>query len=272
MKKDFMKFAAISLIAGSLLPSSLVKADSSNCVKKRVMLTAFEPWNGASQNGSEVVASRILKEKLGGDDVNYTLCILPVEYDKASRRAEECLERMNSKPDVVISMGEGGCNIEVEVRAHNLDDDSTPNNAGVIRRNHVIAPGSDSEEFLTLPVADMICASSAVVAPKTVPSLSPGYYVCNNTAFNIAEYLKPKQVPFGFIHVPPVNCKTDPEKTARKIHTMVRAAIRSLGESSRFSQANPRLSAPSCASDPLPLVTTGCRDQVRREIDEVYTK
>ena len=270
MKRTSLKLAAMSLVAASVFSAHRVEAEQS-CLKKRVMLTAFEPWNGASQNGSEVVASTILRKKLGGDGIEYSLCILPVEYDRASLKAEECFEKMNPKPDVVISLGEGGCNVEVEVRAHNLDNDSTPNNAGVVHQHHVITPGSDPEEYLTLPVADMICASRAVIAPVTTPSLSPGYYVCNNTAYHMAEYLNPQQVPFGFIHVPRVHCDTDPEVTAQKIHTMIRAAIRSVGVSTtRFAQKNPRLSAPSCASDVLPSVTSLCREHIRKQIGSIY--
>lgn len=237
--------------------------------KRIVMLTGFEPFGGRPVNSSaqsiEVLAASGLGER---DGIEYKVCILPVEYDKAAKKAQECYEQI--KPNMVISTGEGDCNVRLELRAHNYDD--TPgfaDNGGVVRESTPIERGAPAHELLTLPVPDLYCTGMAEMGPPLSTSISPGYYVCNNTAYHMARFLKPKQIPFGFVHVPVGDaCRVNPGDTANRLHTIVRTSLRALSvPTTIFAQPGGAL-APNPVDSahlqnvPLPNVTPGCRQRV----------
>jgi hypothetical protein len=119
--------------------------------------------------------------------------------------AQACFESLPTRPDWVVSFGEGGCDIRLETAATNLDDTSAPDNDGVTRTNHPIDPSLSARIGLTLPVDRAYCERPSSRFP-VVPSISPGSYVCNNTAFLLAHYFQAKEVPYGFIHLPPEDC------------------------------------------------------------------
>lgn len=246
--------------------------------RRRVMLTAFEPFGGREQNGSQLVAERLASQH-NDADVEYVTCIVPVEYDKAAARAKECYEQMNPKPDVVISTGEGGCDIRVETKAMNYDD--TPrlaDNAGVERAGAAIDINTTPFEFLTLPVQDMVCAVDDVkVGPPVNTSTWAGYYVCNNTAYHMARHLKPQGVPFGFIHLPvPSTCeKTSFEDTATVLNQMIRAGVRSMelraGEDGRLACEIPTFGPPSGIHDLMSIARAACENRIRSQVRDFYS-
>jgi pyrrolidone-carboxylate peptidase len=270
--------AALLLLGGNLD----AWAQGVVCAEKpvTVMLTAFEPFDGRKANGSWLTAEAMVKLNSANPCLQYEACLLPVEYEKGSQKAIECFERSKPEPTMVIAMGEGGCNIRLETKAHNLDDSpGFPDNAGKVIANQPIENIAKEEELLTLPVPSMYCAGNVALGAPSAASVSPGYFVCNDVAFRLARYLKPKRVPFGFIHVPVADmCKADPTETAFKIHQMTHAAIRSLAApisafSSRFGET------PSCfdyaESNLTPehqvinlrtVVTAACRTQVIQQL------
>ncbi len=240
--------------------------------KRIVMLTGFEPFGGRSTNNSALAIEALAKSGLGArDGIEYKICILPVEYDKAAKKAQECYEQMNPKPNMVISTGEGDCTVRLEVRAHNLDSAPFfPDNAGVIRDQKKIESSAPEHELLTLPVPDLYCTGIAEMGPPMSASLSPGYFVCNNTAFHMARYLKPKKIPFGFVHVPPAGgeCRGRPEPVATRLHSLVRTILRALSLStSVFAEPGGALApnaedSANLSNMPPPFVSPGCRERL----------
>lgn len=171
-----------------------------------LLITGFEPFGGRVRNNSYEIAKRLKADRsLLGEDVAVEICELPVVYDRAASVAQECYEKLRAVPDFVVSLGEGGCTIHLETAATNLDDTPEADNAGVLRQNHVIDPSLPPRIGLTLAVDRSYCDRPAGQA-EVVPSISPGAYVCNNTAFLLAHYFRGKEVPYGFIHVPPESC------------------------------------------------------------------
>jgi pyroglutamyl-peptidase len=241
--------------------------------KKTVLVTAFEPFGGRKTNGSEAVGKALVA--LGGEGIEYKLCVLPVEYDKAAVVARKCFEEMNPKPDMVISTGEGDCTIRVETRAHNLDDTpGFPDNAGVVRTDRVVEAGAPPHERLALPAANMVCAAEGSPGAKVRASISPGYYVCNAVAYRLARYFKPKKVAFGFIHLPVAgSCQADPKDSAASLHKMAKEALRVLsvtagaGEDCVNCEAGRGKELPAAS-----MVTAACVTQVREDLRLRYER
>ena len=201
----------------------------------RVLVTAFEPYDGRKENGSEGVAKKLAALSAAGG-VEFQTCVLPVEFDRAAERALACYAALSPKPDMVLSLGESLCDTEIEVSANNMAIDLAKGDARGVKKFGPIAPGQPETELLTLPVAEMFCATGAklkadINASNLKVSASPGYFVCNDVTYRLARHFKPRNVPFGFIHVPaPGRCSLPfaPEKTAAQIRTMALAAAHEL--------------------------------------------
>ena len=259
-----MKFIVLFLM---LFPG-LSWAQGLSCrTSKKVMITAFEPFGGHSRNGSAMVAETLVSLNQNQNCIEYDYCLLPVEYENGSSRAIDCFKKMRVKPDLVISMGEGGCEINLETGAHNVDDTpGFPDNAGKTFNGQVIEKNAAAYELLTLPVADMFCASDIEPKEKAAPiapSVSPGKYVCNDVAYRLGRYLKPQRIPFGFIHVPPEYCGKNLDDTAGKVNIMALTALRALSVKTSIFNKNKEVSEIPAVGK---KITAACRAQVMHEL------
>ncbi len=199
---------------------------------RRVMVTSFEPFPGRSDNGSQLTVDA-LNQLPSTPDVEYVYCTLPILYDQAALKAQECFENMNPKPDMVISTGENGCNLRLESKFMNLDANAAlADNSGIRRYFNRIDRSAPFHELSTLPLTDMYCAGiDPSVARRVTASDNPGNFVCNNTAFILNRFFKERQIPYGFIHVPmprSQDCQVEYPDVAQTIHTMIRAGVSAL--------------------------------------------
>jgi pyroglutamyl-peptidase len=221
--------------------------------RETVLVTAFEPFGGRKLNNSALVAAELAANF--GKDWDYHVCVLPVEYDRAAESAKKCFAALGKKPALVLSTGEGDCTVRAEIRAHNLDDTpGFPDNGGLVRENHVIEPGAPAHQPLTLPVPEMVCAARTAAKPlvQVRASISPGYFVCNATAFRLARFFEPQRIRFGFVHLPVAgDCGSSPRASAEALHKMVAQAL------------HPR------AADPA---FSACVAGIKKELDELLKK
>jgi pyroglutamyl-peptidase len=166
---------------------------------KRVLLTGFEPFGGASFNPSGAVVQEIAEQEIDG--VEIVTAILPVEF---KRSAEILVELISShKPDVVISLGqaEGRDFIGPEQVAINLADGRIADNAGVKIVNQSINPSAADGYFSTLPLREIVDSISSLgIAAKI--SYSAGTFICNEIFFAAQSFLQESEVTSGFIHLP----------------------------------------------------------------------
>lgn len=202
---------------------------------RRVMVTTFDPYVNKPENGSQL-AARALSQLPSTPDVEYVFCNLPVVYDLAVAKAQECYEQMNPKPDMVISTGENGCALRLESIFRNIDQSELRDNLQNIRREQTIDVNAQAYEISTLPLTDMYCAGiDPSLSKRMVASKDPGNFVCNNTAFQLNRFFKDRQIPYGFIHVPfpeSEGCNVNFQEVARTMNTVIRAGIASLNRNS----------------------------------------
>jgi pyrrolidone-carboxylate peptidase len=242
------------LILGMLLPC-LARGET-------LLITAFEPFEGHSANNSARIAKIIAKahNQLG---VDVSVCILPVVYDQAALSAESCFEKMKTKPDYVVSLGEGGvCGPELETRAMNQDNDLGKDNAGTIRQGSIIDPKGPKDIAFDFPLETMYCAltNDERTDVTVANNMAGGDFVCNNTAYHLSEYFRQwnssndpsNHVYYTFIHVPAGSCTdTDPTKnTAQLIIKMLKSSIAQLRVN---AYQQPGMLNPSCTEDPVPF-------------------
>ena len=205
---------SISLANQNLLATSSLPTTS-------MLVTAFEPFAGNFHNKSAETAD-ILKRSLQVylPSIHIEICILPVEYNRASEKLLSCLSQMSVPAQRVLSLGEKSTSVvRVETQAANWDNEFRgPDSAGVWRKGSVILPGAPTSVSLSgYPVDAMMKRIPLADQLKIVLSSNMDNFVCNNTAF-ITEMSLRGRLPFLFIHVPDGDSQNnDPRESARLI-------------------------------------------------------
>jgi pyroglutamyl-peptidase len=189
----------------------------------KVLLTGFEPFNGARLNPSEQLVTRMKSDSVPGAQI--MTAVLPVVYAEAASHLLALVEEHN--PDVVISFGqaEGRTSITPERFAINLNDAAIADNKGHIRVDQPIHPNSPTAYESTLPVKELVSALKAEGIPSTL-SLTAGAFVCNHIFYELQNAFKDKKIKSGFVHVPLMTEQQEdfPGLFTMDIETMVLAA------------------------------------------------
>lgn len=188
----------------------------------RVLLTAFEPFDGTGLNASEQ-GCRAFLERWGSEfDVHFAL--LPSEYDRDVEAVERA--RAAGPVDAVLHTGQmsGARGIRVERLAVNVRYGNVPG-AGTGRAlpteeipQHRIDPEGPAALFSTLPVDDLAAAIRAAGVPAVV-SNHAGIYLCNHVLYHslLRSEREGRHVPTGFLHIPCL-----PEQAGEGVPSMTR--------------------------------------------------
>jgi len=166
---------------------------------KKVLLTGFEPFGGASFNPSGAVIQEIAEHAIAGIEI--VTAILPVEFKRSAEILINLIE--THQPSVVISLGqaEGRDFIGPEQVAINLADARIADNAGVKQENQPINVGAADGYFSTLPIR-AIADEISSLGIKAKISYSAGAFICNEIFFTTQAFLQESTVISGFIHLP----------------------------------------------------------------------
>jgi pyroglutamyl-peptidase len=166
---------------------------------KRVLLTGFEPFAGASLNPSEQIVNSLKSRQIAGVELH--TAVLPVVFTESSELLRHLIKLHN--PDVVICLGqaEGRREISFERVAINLDDARLADNAGRTVTDQPIDDGGPEAKFTTLPVKEMVAAVRAEGIAAGL-STTAGTFVCNHIFYAMQHALAETAVLSGFIHVP----------------------------------------------------------------------
>lgn len=172
----------------------------------KILVTAFEPFNGRDINPSQLILEKLQAPK----GVALMKELLPVEFKETTRILHGLLNEQ--KPDVVISLGQAGNRPEISVErvAINLDNSKSsdgkrvlPDNAGDAPVDQMIVEDGATAYFSTLPVWEMVEAMQKAEV-KAAVSYSAGTYVCNHVMYTVLHEVATNypEMKAGFIHVP----------------------------------------------------------------------
>ena len=166
-------------------------------MKKKLLLTAFEPFGGDGINPTQLVLET-LPEELFGAQIHKLL--LPVEFKRAAALTLDAALR--TEPGCVICLGQAGgrASVTPELWGKNVMDARIPDNAGYQPKGEPIVPGGPDKLRSRLPVWDIIAHIRREGLPAQI-SYSAGEYVCNSLLYGVLYGLC-ESVPAGFIHVP----------------------------------------------------------------------
>jgi phosphoglycolate phosphatase len=172
---------------------------------KKVLLTAFEPFGGDTENASALVCQRIPEETAHYQAVKK---ILPVEFKAGPEALRQAIEEVH--PDLILCLGQAGGRSQVtpEKVAINLMDGRIPDNAGFSPDEEPILPEGKTAYFTNTPIKQAVAAAREAGLPVAM-SYTAGAYVCNTIFYTVmAEIDKTEECHPGsrmqgdFIHVP----------------------------------------------------------------------
>jgi pyroglutamyl-peptidase len=172
-------------------------------VMKTVLLTGFEPFNGADINPSWEAARAL--DGWTGPGFQVVARQLPCVFGRANDALRDALDAL--QPDIVIATGEAGGRPEISVErvAINIDDASMPDNAGQQPVDAAIVADGPAACFSTLPIKAIVGALRLRGFPAGV-SQTAGTFVCNHVFYGLMHHAAgqsaTKPLRAGFIHLP----------------------------------------------------------------------
>ena len=165
---------------------------------KRLLITGFDPFGGATVNPSWMAVER-LPEHIG----ECVLCKLqiPTVFGKAAAAVLEIARQFC--PDTILCIGQAGGRAAVtpERIGVNIRDARIPDNAGNQPRGEFVDSSGPAAYFSTLPVEAMAQAIRDAGVDATV-SNSAGAFVCNDVLYSLLHHYDGTAVRVGFVHVP----------------------------------------------------------------------
>jgi len=168
---------------------------------KTVLLTGFEPFNGATINPAWEAVRAL--EGWQGDGFQVEVRQLPCVFGDAIEDLTALIDELH--PDVVIAVGQAGGrpDISVERVAINVDDASILDNGGQQPVDMAIAADGPAAYFSTLPIKAIVHALRARGLVAGV-SQTAGTFVCNHVFYGLMHHVaaQPQPIKAGFIHVP----------------------------------------------------------------------
>lgn len=186
----------------------------------RVLLTSFEPFDGAGTNPSQEVAARACELI----EHSTRMITLPVSFARAPRELIAACEA--HRPEVLLSVGlaSGRRRPSFERLAVNLTDARIPDNDGAQPGAGEVIPGGPIAAWTTLPVKAAYARLQRAGIDSEL-SMTAGTFVCNAVFYHGLAWAQSAGAKAGFIHVPPASVPSITETSARAVHTLIDAAV-----------------------------------------------
>lgn len=166
----------------------------------KLLLTAFDPFGGASVNAA-LEAVKLVSDTAAGMEI--VKLQVPTAFRTCLAVVTAAIEA--EAPDAVLCVGQAGgrCGLTPERVAINLDDAAIPDNEGNQPIDAPIREDGPPAYFATLPVKAMAARIRQAGLPASV-SNTAGTFVCNHLMYGLLDTLDRRfpGVWGGFLHVP----------------------------------------------------------------------
>ena len=165
-----------------------------------LLLTGFDPFDGADTNPSWLAASALQGRAIGGHRV--VARQLPTEFDASLRALRAAIRETGPSLVVCTGLAGGRKELSLERVAINIDDARIADNHGAQPVDAKIVANGPAAYFSSLPIKAMLAALREHDIPAQV-SQTAGTFVCNHVFYGLMHHLRRRHdVRGGFIHVP----------------------------------------------------------------------
>lgn len=173
--------------------------DTNDSSIKTILLTGFEPFNGAAINPSWEAVRAL--DGWSGPGFQVVARQLPCVFGRAGEALRDAIDAV--RPDIVIAVGQAGGRAELSVErvAINIDDASLLDNAGQQPVDAAIVADGPAAYFSTLPIKAIVAALRMRGFAAGV-SQTAGTFVCNHVFYELMHATVGGKMKAGFIHVP----------------------------------------------------------------------
>lgn len=205
-----------------------------------VLLTGFDPFNGASVNPSWLAVQALHGKQVRGRRL--VAAQLPTDCAAALPRLDALLRQY--QPELVACVGQAGgrAALSLERVAINVLDAPIPDNAGAQPVDVPVVPGGPAAYFSTLPIKAACAGLRRAGLPAEV-SQTAGTFVCNQVFYglmhSLATWPQLAHTRGGFVHVPwlpeqgaPAMLQTD---VSRGLRLVVRLALDQVDDGAVYS-------------------------------------
>lgn len=168
-----------------------------------LLVTGFEPFQEAKTNGSWEAVQNLDGKHFGNTTV--VVAQLPVVWGEAAEKLHELI-RIN-KPVAVISFGQAGEEpVRLETIAHNVRESILDNKKKMPQTLQIYSHAASALKT-GLPITEIESRLRTAGIPVKV-SQDAGTYLCNDIFYTLMHdpgTANTKNIPRGFVHVPPLN-------------------------------------------------------------------
>jgi len=154
-------------------------------MKKRLLVTGFQPFGGRVVNPSERMC-RIL-DTGAPNDAAVSVRVLPVAYRRAFAPIAEALDEGRLSAALLLGVAPGRSTIDFERIAVNWRGGAQPDEDGLHVAGEKIDPAGPAAYFATAPVDDLVAACRAAGAPTGVSSHA-GTFLCNQVFYQALQH------------------------------------------------------------------------------------
>ena len=187
----------------------------------KVLVTGYEPFGGSPVNPTGRAAQALDGAVIAGHQVIGR--VLPVRYQEAIRVMASLIEEF--QPHVVIMSGQSGRpDIAIEKVAVNVSGPGG-DNVGHDPHEEPVVVGGPAAYFSTLPITATMAALHEAGIPASV-SYTAGTYLCNHIFYGTLHYLRDRDIPAGFFHVPSLPEQKLHQRAASMSQEMITSALR----------------------------------------------
>ena len=203
----------------------------------RILLTAFEPFDGSGLNSSLAGCRLFLERWSAAFDLRFL--VLPVEYGPDVHAVDAALAEY--APDLVLHTGQatGAALVRVERIAVNVrytDGNFAPARPAADYPQQLIEPDGPAALFSTLDVERLAASMRAAGVPAAV-SNHAGIYLCNHALYCSLRRAEQRGTieSVGFLHLPalPEQAPEGPSMPAEQTAIAIHAALVALAEPTR---------------------------------------
>jgi pyroglutamyl-peptidase len=186
-----------------------------------LLLTGFEPYNGAEINPSGEIVRELDGTEIGG--IRIVGRQLPVSSAVAPGVLRSAIDELEPSAVLMLGVWPGRSVLTVERLAVNVLDFPFPDNDGRQPIDTPVTRGGAAAFFSTVPVRAVAGAWHAADLPGAV-SNTAGTYLCNQAFYVALEHTAPTKLQVAFVHIPTVPSEAsrhDPPHPSMALSTLI---------------------------------------------------